>query len=136
MESHLREAARFHSQDMGQRNYFAHDAKTPGAPNGVTLIKRIENAGYANYQSVAENIAAGSANAAGAMNQWMTSTSGHCDAIMDPGLEEIGVGYALVNSSQYTQLDPGLCHAVLTRIIPKKSATQIAGDSFQLNGTI
>ncbi len=101
MESHLREAARLHSQDMGERSYFAHDAKVP-APNGVSFTDRMDSAGYGNYRTAAENIAAGQTGAAGAVSSWMGSTQGHCDAIMESSLEEIGVGYARVSGSPNT----------------------------------
>ena len=52
---------------------------------------RMEMAGYS-YSWAGENIAAGSPDAAGTMDQWMGS-DGHCSNIMSPNFTEIGVGY-------------------------------------------
>ncbi len=94
----LGEAARLHSQDMGERDYFAHDS--PGGPNGDTVQERIENAGYDGWMRYGENIAAGLVSPDDTMDGWMAS-DGHCANIMDPNFEEIGVGYAKVSGSHY-----------------------------------
>jgi len=98
MQHQLREAARYHSEWMGETGIFDHDS--PGGPNGDTWIERIENAGYTDYSAIAENIAAGSDTAEGVMEQWMGSP-GHCANIMGPTFEEIGVGYANVTGGSY-----------------------------------
>jgi len=87
MEPHLRCAARMHSKDMDDRNFFSHTN-----PDGEGPGQRIDKAQYGNYSTWGENIAAGSPNAAGTMNQWMGS-DGHCANIMNPDFEHIGVGY-------------------------------------------
>lgn len=87
MEPHLRCAARVHSKDMDDRNFFSHTN-----PDGEGPGQRIDKAQYGNYSTWGENIAAGSPNAAGTMNQWMGS-DGHCANIMNPDFEHIGVGY-------------------------------------------
>lgn len=95
MEAHLRKAARLHSQDMGQRNFFAHDS--PGGPNGNTVTQRINNAGY-HGSSYGENIARGQKSPTEVMQAWMAS-DGHCANIMSPRYIHIGVGYAVVAGS-------------------------------------
>jgi uncharacterized protein YkwD len=87
MQANLRCAARLHSMDMVERNYFSHDSL-----DGRSPWDRMEEAGYVGWRAVAENIAAGSPDAAGTMDQWMNSP-GHCANIMSPDLTEIGVGY-------------------------------------------
>lgn len=106
MQDQLREAARYHSQWMGETGIFDHDS--PGGPNGDTWVDRIVNAGYSDYSTIAENIAAGSATAAGVMDQWMNSP-GHCANIMEPAFEDIGIGYAMVSGGygHYWTMDLG-----------------------------
>lgn len=89
MQGSLHCAARKHSQDMNVRNFFAHDN-----PDGEGPQPRIEKAGYTNWFTWGENIAAGSATAAATMDQWMGS-DGHCANIMNPDFTEIGVGYTV-----------------------------------------
>ncbi len=98
MQHQLREAARFHSQDMGDRAFFTHES--PGGPNGDTVQDRIENAGYTNWQTWGENIAAGQTTAQEVVDGWLAS-DGHCSNIMNPMFEEIGVGYAHVPGAPY-----------------------------------
>ncbi|MEM6996053.1 MAG: CAP domain-containing protein [Myxococcota bacterium] len=86
MQPNLRCSSRVHSKDMDTRNFFAHDN-----PSGESPFDRMGMAGY-NFSTAGENIAAGSSDAAGTMNQWMNS-DGHCGNIMNPNFTEIGVGY-------------------------------------------
>ena len=58
------------------------------------------NAGYSGSGPYGENIAAGYASAAAAVEGWMNST-GHCRAIMNGSFRVIGVGYAYSASSTY-----------------------------------
>ncbi|HEY8376537.1 MAG TPA: CAP domain-containing protein, partial [Nannocystis sp.] len=60
--------------------------------DGESPWDRMAKAGYGNYKTAGENIAAGSATAAGTMDQWMNS-DGHCANIMNPNFQHIGVGY-------------------------------------------
>ena len=87
MDPQLRCAARLHSQDMVDRDFFAHTN-----PDGESPWDRIEKTGYGGYQTAGENIAAGSGTAAGVVDQWMNS-DGHCANIMKPAFNELGVGY-------------------------------------------
>ena len=89
-------AARRHSQDMGDRNYFSH---TTPKPEEIKFNERITDAGY-NYQTCGENIAAGYATPAAVVDGWMDS-DGHRANILDPDYCDIGVGYAAVNGSDF-----------------------------------
>lgn len=96
MDPALRCAARKHSADMAARNFFDHIN-----PDGQTPWDRMGKAGYGGYSAAGENIAAGSPDAAGTMEQWMNS-DGHCANIMNPDFEHIGVGYS--TGGQYGHL--------------------------------
>ncbi|WP_293248195.1 CAP domain-containing protein [Nannocystis sp.] len=96
MHPALRCAARKHSVDMAVRNFFDHIN-----PDGETPWDRMGKAGYGSYSAAGENIAAGSPDAAGTMDQWMNS-DGHCANIMNPAFEHIGVGYS--TGGQYGHL--------------------------------
>lgn len=87
MDPSLRCAARMHSKDMSDRDFFSHSN-----PDGESPWDRMGKAGYGGYSNAGENIAAGSADAAGTMDQWMNS-DGHCANIMNPAFDHIGVGY-------------------------------------------
>jgi len=82
----LRCAARVHSQDMVDRNFFDHTN-----PSGQSPFQRMGEAGY-QYSTAGENIAAGNSTAAATMQQWMDS-DGHCGNIMNDSFTELGVGY-------------------------------------------
>lgn len=86
MQPNLRCAARIHSKDMDERSFFDHTN-----PSGESPFDRMGLAGYS-YFTAGENIAGGSPDAAGTMDQWMNS-DGHCSNIMNPDFTEIGVGY-------------------------------------------
>lgn len=87
-------AARGHSADMAQRNYFSHTSL-----DGRLFHQRITAAGYA-YSTCGENIAAGYSNAQAVMNGWMNSP-GHRANILGSGFCDIGVGYAFGSASTY-----------------------------------
>ena len=93
--SQLANAARSHSLDMANQNYFSHTSL-----DGRTFVTRIVQAGYTPYRALGENIAAGYSTAASVMNAWMSST-GHCNNIMSSSFREIGVGYAYNSLADY-----------------------------------
>lgn len=95
MNSSLRTAARLHSQDMADQNYFSHTSL-----DGRSPWDRIRAAGYTYATSLGENIAAGTSTADAVMNLWMGS-SGHCANIMSPSYRSIGVGYGENSTSTY-----------------------------------
>lgn len=96
MDPALRCAARKHSADMAARDFFNHTN-----PDNESPWDRMAKAGYGGYSNAGENIAAGSPDAQGTMNQWMGS-DGHCANIMSPSFQHIGVGYS--TGGQYGHL--------------------------------
>lgn len=90
----LAEAARLHSLDMAEQDYFSHTSL-----DGRSPWDRMEDAGYTGFPT-SENIAAGSRTAQDAFNSWMSS-DGHCRNIMSSNPNEIGVGYATVEGSSW-----------------------------------
>lgn len=86
MDPNLQCAARVHSMDMAERDFFDHDN-----PDGDGPDDRMEAAGYEG-RGWGENIAAGNSTAEETMEQWMNSP-GHCSNIMNDGFTLIGVGY-------------------------------------------
>jgi len=95
LESHLLQAARCHSMDMGVHAYFDHNSQ-----DGRTPWNRIAQAGYTNATWQGENIAAGYATPAAVVDGWMNS-AGHCSNIMSANFKDTGLGYALVSDSPY-----------------------------------
>jgi hypothetical protein len=93
-DARLAAAARDHSEDMGQQDYFSHDSL-----DGRKFYERILDAGYS-YTYCAENIAVGYPNPVAVVAGWMDSP-GHRANILDPKACDIGVGYALVSGSAY-----------------------------------
>lgn len=89
----LQKAARLHSQDMIDRDFFSHTN-----PSGKTFSARIKAAGY-KYRAVGENIAGGS-NELGApdhrFQSWMNST-GHRKNILNKSFREVGISAATGN---------------------------------------
>jgi uncharacterized protein YkwD len=87
MDPALRRAARLHSADMAENNYFDHNSQ-----DGRSPWQRMGEAGYTG-QPAAENIAAGNRTAAATFEQWRQS-DGHCRNMMAQNANEIGIGYA------------------------------------------
>jgi uncharacterized protein YkwD len=95
----LEKAARYHSEDMIERDYFSHD--TMGRDEDFAA--RIESFGYTDYLTIAENIAYGSGsdgNPRRIMRAWMHS-DGHRHNILDPQLRQIGIGVHVGNWKGY-----------------------------------
>jgi uncharacterized protein YkwD len=86
MHPALRCAARKHSKDMAERNFFDHTN-----PDGENGGNRMARAGY-DGSSGSENIAAGQQTAASVMSAWMGS-DGHCMNIMRAANRDFGAGY-------------------------------------------
>jgi len=78
-------AARLHSEDMAENNYFSHDSLDGRSP----WVRAEEQGTTAN----AENIAAGGGTAQGTLDQFKKS-DGHCRNMMNPASTAVGVGYA------------------------------------------
>ncbi|MDX2008178.1 MAG: CAP domain-containing protein [Meiothermus sp.] len=95
-QDQLNTAARLHSEDMATNNYFDHTGL-----NGSTFSQRVIAAGYTGAPQ-GENISAGNADAQGAFNSWRNSQGGHCQGMMSPNANEIGLGYGFNANSQWT----------------------------------
>jgi len=94
LNSKLNAAAQAHSADMATHNFFSHDSQ-----DGRSPFDRIKAAGYS-FGAAAENIAAGSTTAAGAMDQWMHS-AGHKANILNCTYVDLGVGFAKGVNADY-----------------------------------
>lgn len=80
-------AADRHSQDMAVNDYFSHTGK-----NGSSPRTRIENAGYTQWTTLGENIAAGQTTPESVVQAWMNS-SGHRANILNRNFTHMGLGY-------------------------------------------
>ena len=95
--SALFSAARGHSKDMAENNFFSHTGS-----NGSSPFTRMASAGFS-FSSAAENIYAGSGSndsAGSAVGAWMGS-SGHRENMLNPTYTYAGVGYWCNPNSQY-----------------------------------
>lgn len=88
--SDLDYAARYHARDMAEDSYFNHDTYD-GSVKVCGWSTRVGKF-YTNWNSLAENIAAGYTTPADVMQGWMNS-SGHRANILGSSHREIGVGY-------------------------------------------
>ncbi len=84
-------AARFHSQEMVENNYFSHDSKDANGHTYETFPERIARFGYSS-QHIAEDIACASS-VSEAFAAWKKSAP-HWQNIINPNFTEIGVGIA------------------------------------------
>ncbi len=82
----LEKAALAHSQDMRDKNYFSHTGS-----DGSSFGQRAQAHGYTG-RAMSENIALGYANEQAVINGWLSSTQGHCEALMRAGHNELGIG--------------------------------------------
>jgi uncharacterized protein YkwD len=85
----LTNAARSHSQEMLDLDYFAHNSF-----NGETFGDRLMRFGYS-YSKAGENLYWGSGNLASpesAFRWWMKSTEGHRQILLDNDYREVGIG--------------------------------------------
>jgi len=87
-------AARLHSQDMADQNYFSHTSL-----DGRRFWERADQQGI---RANAENIARGSSDPQRVLQLWAGS-SGHCRSMMNPRYTMMGVGHA-VPGHFWTQL--------------------------------
>ncbi len=83
----LARCARYKSQDMINKNYFAHNSPTYGTPFDMMKAFGLK------YSAAGENIAKGQRTAQEVVNAWMNSP-GHRANILSPAYQEIGVGLA------------------------------------------
>jgi len=87
MNWELSRVARYKSQDMIDKNYFAHNSPTYGTP-----FQMMQHFGIT-YSAAGENIAYGQRTAQEVMTAWMNS-SGHRANILNANYNQIGVGVA------------------------------------------
>ena len=90
----LLQAARGHSTDMAQNNYFSHTSL-----DGRTLAQRVLATGYS-YMALGENIAAGQTSVESVMTAWINSP-GHCQNLMSPAFRDIGVACVRNEAAAY-----------------------------------
>jgi len=83
----LNEAAARHAADMARKNYFEHRGSDGSQPKD-----RVLRAGYKS-RLTGENIALGPESAREVVDGWLASP-GHCENIMDPRFQDIGIGIA------------------------------------------
>lgn len=91
----LDQAARYHTADMVQDNYFQHDSYDRVNNQLQYACKwsdRVQKY-YPGWSNLGENIAAGYSSPADVMQGWMNS-SGHRANILSQSFSEIGIGYA------------------------------------------
>ncbi|HQD05795.1 MAG TPA: CAP domain-containing protein [Bacillota bacterium] len=86
-DEELRKVARAKSEDMRDRNYFAHDSPTYGS-----LAEMLSTFGV-KYRFAGENLAAGQKTPQEVVAGWMNS-DGHRENILNPRFTHLGVGYA------------------------------------------
>ena len=95
LDEYLTLSARLHSLDMATQDYFEHESL-----DGRTPFDRMADAGFRGGGPQGENIAAGNATAAEAVEALMNSP-GHCRNIMNPDYHVVGYGYAYDPSSSF-----------------------------------
>ena len=92
-DSRLGAAARSHSTDMAQRDYFSHIS-----PEGEGPGERLRKEGYSDIWM--ENIAAGAATPSDVVAGWMGSEV-HRANILNPGFTHVGVGVCYREEATY-----------------------------------
>lgn len=97
--TNLANAARYHSADMAQDNYFNHDTYDRSGDNLILKCNTWSRilAYYSSTSYRGENIAAGYTSPEAVVSGWMNS-SGHRANILGPNFSEIGVGYYYFDS--------------------------------------
>lgn len=119
-------AARYHARDMAEDGYFKHDSYD-GSTVVCTWSTRIGKF-YSNWNSLAENIAAGYVTPADVMRGWMNS-SGHRANILSSSNREIGVGYWTGGSyGRYWVQDFGRRNSVYPIVINLEDARTASPD--------
>jgi uncharacterized protein YkwD len=102
-DARVRCAARMHSKDMSDRNFFGHVGK-----NGWKQSQRMTKAGYTSSRA-GENINRSWTTPAEVVTSWMQSEN-HCKRIMDGDYKHIGVGYSYnvnADDANYWTMDVG-----------------------------
>lgn len=97
MNERLLWAARLHAEDMGDQDYFGHDSL-----DGRAFADRIAGQGFRGDMPWGENIAAGQNDAERVVREWMASPH-HCANIMNPKYRVAGIGFAVVESGEWSE---------------------------------
>ncbi len=92
----LNQSAAWKSEHMAANNYFAHD----DAGIGRDVVGRLRDCGYTANTWLAENIAAGSATAAGTFEQWRAS-AGHNSNMLNSNMAAIGIARVFGPNAQF-----------------------------------
>ncbi|HEV2529906.1 MAG TPA: CAP domain-containing protein [Thermomicrobiales bacterium] len=92
----LTAAARYHSADMGQNDYFDHTLY-----DGTPWSQNIRNHGYTYDTWRGENIAAGNSDAASTFMQWVNSPT-HDANMLSASFVAIGIGHVATPGSSWT----------------------------------
>jgi uncharacterized protein YkwD len=80
----LQNAAVNHSDDMASLNFFSHTGS-----DGLTSGSRVDAQNYL-WTRLGENLAAGQSDVDEVIADWLVSTEGHCELLMDPRMTEMG----------------------------------------------
>ena len=88
LNSRLNAVAQVQADHLAGGAFFNHFG-----PGNNTIGDRVNAEGY-EWSGIAENIAAGQRTPEEALESWLTSKTGHCGSIMNPDMEELGVGVA------------------------------------------
>jgi uncharacterized protein YkwD len=91
----LRNAAKLHSKDMAEENFFSHTGS-----NGLSVGDRATASDYS-WNRVGENIAAGQTSTSQVMAGWLNSP-GHCINIMSAGFTEFGSALVTATESDHS----------------------------------
>ncbi|WP_299427306.1 CAP domain-containing protein [uncultured Meiothermus sp.] len=83
----LGEVARQRAEYIQQTGQLSHQE---GSSTSFAVAARSQQNGYS-YLEIRENLAQGANSAEDAVSAWLSSSTGHCDAIMAPHLTEMGL---------------------------------------------
>ena len=95
LDTELSASAGWKAEDMAKRDYFDH-----ADGGGRDFVDRAEQYGYRDWTYLGENIAAGQTTPEEVVQEWMASP-GHRRNILKPQYKEIGLGFALSDTSDY-----------------------------------
>jgi hypothetical protein len=91
MRPELRCAARLHSRDMSDRDFFDHVN-----PDGEGPEDRMRSAGFTDFRIAAESIARGPAfdgtDPYAAFQELFSAGGNECENLLDPGFDSVGIG--------------------------------------------
>ena len=90
----LNEACQVHSDDQATNNFIGHRGS-----DGSSFSDRVRRTDYEGF-AFGENVAAGNSEVEKTFNQWKNS-SGHRNNILNPNINEMGLGYAYNEKARY-----------------------------------